>query len=71
MEKMDDQNWENTPSLAENEKELRKIRRNLRKRNALLVLTSLILAAVLLFAAVRYAVPALESLYWDPRTVSY
>ena len=71
MEKMDDKNWENIPSPIEYEKELRRIRRNLRKRSALLVLTSLVLAAALLFAAVRYAVPALESLYWDPRTVSY
>jgi len=71
MEKMDGKNWENIPSPTEYDKELRKIRRNLRKRSALLVLTSLILAAVLLFAAVRYAIPALESLYWDPRTVSY
>ena len=71
MEMMDKMNWESIPSTAEYEKELRKIRRNLGKRNVLLVLTSLFLASVLLFCSVRYGIPALESRYWNPRTVSY
>lgn len=71
MENIENMEWENLPSPAQYEKELKKIRKNLRKRNALLVLTSLVLAAALLFGTVQYGIPALESLYWDPRTVSY
>lgn len=71
MENIENMDWENLPSPAEYEKELKKIRKNLRKRSALVVLTSLVLAAVLLFGAVQYGIPALESMYWDPRTVSY
>lgn len=71
MENFESMNWENPPTPAEYEKELKKIRRSLRKRNSLIVLTSLVLAAVLLFGTVQYGIPALESRYWDPRTVSY
>ena len=71
MESFEKNTWENLTSPAEYEKELKKIRKNLRKRNALLVLTSLVLAAALLFGTVQYGIPALESRYWDPRTVSF
>ena len=71
MENLDNMNWENLPSPADYQKELKKIRKSLRKRNAFIVLTSLVLAAVLLLGTVQYAIPALERRYWDPRTVSY
>ena len=71
MENLDSMNWENLPSPADYQKELKKIRKSLRKRNAFIVLTSLVLAAVLLLGTVQYAIPALERRYWDPRTVSY
>lgn len=63
--------WENGQHAVDSEKELRKIRRNIRKRNALLVLTSLVLAAALLLGMVQYGIPALERRYWDPRQVSF
>lgn len=71
MEELENMDWERIPTPAEYEKELRKIRKSLRKRNSLIVLTSLVLAAALLFGTVQYGIPALESRYWDPRTVSY
>ena len=71
MENFENISWENPPSPAEYEKELKKIRKNLRKRNVLLILTSLVLAAALLFGTVQYGIPFLESFYWDPRTVSF
>ena len=71
MENFESMNWENLPTPAEYEKELKKIRRSLRKRNSLIVLTSLVLAAALLFGTVQYGIPFLESFYWDPRTVSF
>lgn len=71
MEELENLDCENFPTPAEYEKELRKIRKSLRKRNFMIVLTSLVLAAALLFGTVQYAIPFLESRYWDPRTVSY
>ena len=71
MESFENGNWENLPSPAEQEKELRKIRTSLRKRNVFIVLTSLVLAAALLIGTIQYGIPFLESFYWDPRTVSF
>ena len=71
MDNFDNKNWDALPSPAEYDKELKKIKKSLRKRNTMIVLTSLVLAAALLLGAVRYGIPALESLYWDPRTVSF
>lgn len=71
MENLESLNWENLPSPAEYKKELKKIKKSLRKRNTMIVLTSLVLATALLLGTVRYGIPFLESFYWDPRTVSY
>lgn len=65
------ESWNESTSLPDLEAELKKIRKSLRKRNFLIVLTSLVLAAVICFAAVRFAVPALEKRYWDPNTQTY
>ena len=63
---------EPAPPREPSRRELKRLRRNLRRRNTVLVLTSLILAAALLFGTFRCAIPYLEShLYWDPNTVSY
>ena len=68
-----DSSWqEPAPPREPSRRELKRLRRNLRRRNAVLALTSLVLAAALLFGVFRYAIPCLEtSLYWDPNTVSY
>ncbi len=71
MENIEHMDWENLPSPADSKKELKKIQKELRKRSTKTVVTSLALAAALLFGTVRFAIPAAESLYWDPRTVSY
>ncbi len=71
MENIEHMDWENLPSPADSKKELKKIQKSLRKRSTVTVVISLVLAAVLLLGAVQYGIPALESLYWDPRTVSY
>ena len=71
MENFERMSRENLSSPTEVTNELKRIRKSLRKRNALIVLTSLVLAAALLFGSVQYGIPFLESRYWDPRTVSY
>lgn len=65
------ENWNETAPLPDLEAELKKIRRNLRKRNILIVLTSLVLAVAVCFMAVRFAIPALEKRYWDPNAQTY
>lgn len=71
MEHTENKSWDNLPSPADYQKELKKIRKSLRKRNTLIVLTSLVLAAALLFGTVQYGIPFLESFYWDPQTISF
>lgn len=63
-----DSQWESEATEEVPGAEMKKVRKSLRKRNALIVLTSLVLAAALLFATVQFAIPALEKQYWDPRT---
>lgn len=65
------ENWEASPSQPDMDNELKKIRRNLRRRNWKTILTSVVLVIAILFAAVRYGIPALESRYWDPTVCTY
>lgn len=48
-----------------------KIRRGIRRRGVWIILISLILAAALAAGVWMLGIPALESLYWDPRESSY
>ena len=67
-----DEQWDEQisvpPASAE---EIKQVRQSMRKRNALIVLTSLILAAALLLGTVYIGVPAAERHYWDPTQSSY
>lgn len=65
------ENWNELPPLPENDAELLKIRKALKRRNRKTVLTSLLLAAVILFVSVYGIVPAVESLYWEPYDSDY
>ena len=51
--------------------EMKQVRKTLRRRNVLIVLTSLVLVAALLLATVYIGIPAAESRYWDPAQNSY
>lgn len=57
--------------LPDPEAELKAIRKNLRRRNLKIVLTSVVLVLAILAAAVKVAVPALERRYWDPTVCTY
>lgn len=70
MEEMFD-NWDAPTPLPDLEKELKAMRANLRRRTWKTVLTSVVLVIAILFAAVRYGIPALESRYWDPTVCTY
>jgi len=48
-----------------------KIRRGIRRRGIWIILISLVLAAALAAGVWTLGIPALESLYWDPRESSY
>lgn len=71
MDEIENMDWEATPEIPDNTAEIKQIRKSLRKRSALIVLTSLVLVAALFFAAVRFGIPALEATYWDPNTSTY
>ena len=64
-------NSENRITPPGMEQELKRIRRSLRRRSWKIVLTSLLCAAAILFASVKFAIPALEKQYWDPNTSTY
>lgn len=68
---MNHENWETPVPLPDMEQELKKIRKDLRRRSWKIVFTSLALAAAIVFASVQYAIPALEKQYWDPNTSTY
>ncbi len=62
--------WEEAPPEAP-AGELRQVKRTLRKRNLLLVLTSLLLAAALLVGTLKIAIPQLEGQYFDPTQATW
>lgn len=68
---MNSENWEEVTPLPNMEAELKRIRKDIRRRNWRIVLTSLVLVIAVLFGAVKFAMPALESTYWDPTVCSY
>lgn len=64
-------NWNEYAPLPDDDAELKRIRKNLNKRSWKTILTSLLLAAAILLAAVFGVIPAVESLYWAPYTSDY
>ena len=67
-----DAQWdEEAPVPAAPMEEMKQVRKNLRRRNALIVLTSLVLVAALLLGTIYLGIPAAESLYWNPSKNSY
>lgn len=65
------ENWNDMTPLPENDAELLKIRKDLKKRNWKTVLTSLLLAAAILLVSVYGIIPAVETLYWGPYDSDY
>ena len=68
MDNFENLEWETLPPPPDIAGEMKLIRKSLRRRNALIVCTSLILAAALAFGILQYGIPALEKRYWDPNT---
>ena len=64
-------NWNELPTSPNGDEELKKIRKNLKKRNWKTVLTTLVLAVTLLLAGIYVIIPAVESLYWAPYDSDY
>ena len=65
------ENWNEITPLPEDDAELLKIRKDLKKRNWKTILTSLLLAVVILLVSVYGIVPTVESLYWGPYDSDY
>lgn len=67
-----DAQWEEKAVIpAAPMEEMKRVRKNLRRRNTLIVLTSLVLVAALLLGTVYIGIPAVEHLYWNPAQNSY
>lgn len=67
-----DEQWnDQVPVPAAPIEEMKQVRKTLRRRNVLIVLTSLVLTAALLLGTVYIVIPAVETLYWDPAVTSY
>lgn len=71
MENKEELNWEDFSPAPDDPGELKKIKKSIRKRHWLTVLTSVVLVAVLIFGAIQYGIPALESRYWNPTESTY
>ncbi len=67
-----DAQWEDEALIpAAPVEEMKQVRKNLHKRNVLIVLTSLVLAAALTLATLYIGIPAAENRYWNPAQNSY
>lgn len=71
MENIEDMNWDDLSPTPEDMEELKKIRRSIRRRNWLTILTSVAVVAALIIGAIYVGIPALESRYWDPNVSTY
>lgn len=65
------ESWEQEELIPDYDDELKKMRKNLRRRNRKIVLTSVLLVIAILFSAVKFGIPALEKQYWDPTSSTY
>lgn len=68
---MNTDNWNTAVTSKEMAQELKRIRRNLRRRSFGIILTCLILVAALVFGTVQFAIPAAEKQYWNPGQKNY
>lgn len=67
-----DAQWSSDPAAeAVSQAELKKVRRNLRKRNAWIICTCLVLVAALLSGTFQILIPAMEARYWDANKISF
>lgn len=71
MENLEGLNWEDFSPTPDDDRELQKIRKSIRKRNWFVILTSILLVAVLAVGVFYVGIPALESQYWDPTVRTY
>lgn len=65
------ENWEAPSSLPDMDEELKRMHRSLNRHNRKIILTSLVLALVLMLTVTYVIAPALETLYWAPYTSDY
>ena len=64
-----DEDWDVTPVMLTDEaplQDMKKIRKNMRKRNALIVTTSIVLCMVIFLTSWLIVIPTMERHYWNP-----
>ena len=68
---MNSESWKELPSLPDNDEELRRMKKSLKRRNWKLILSSAVLVLILLILGQTVILPAMEQQYWDPTVSSY
>lgn len=63
--------WEEPAPAEAPAGELKQVKKSLRRRNLLLVLTSLVLTAAIALGVVQYGIPMAESRYFDPTQATW
>lgn len=63
--------WEEPAPAEAPAGELKQVKKSLRRRNLLLVLTSLVLTAAIALGVVQYGIPMAESSYFDPTRATW
>ena len=63
--------WEESEPAEAPVGELKQVKKSLRRRNILLVLTSLVLTAAIALGVVQYGIPMAESRYFDPTQATW
>lgn len=71
MDHDENMEWETNIPSFDYSAEMKRIRRNLRKRNFFTICTCLVLVIALALGTIQYGIPALEKRYWDPNTSTY
>ena len=71
MENIENMDWEEIKAPENVEQEMKKIQKNLRTKNRKLVITSIMLALLSLWAIVSIGIPLVEKLYWNPEEITY
>lgn len=68
---MNSEIWKERASLPDNDEELRRMKKSLKRRNWKLILSSTVLVLILLILGQTVILPAMEQQYWDPTVCSY
>lgn len=71
MENLENMDWEEITPPENAKQEMKIIHQNLRNKNRKLIITSILLGLLILWAIVSMGIPLAEKLYWNPEECTY